>query len=197
MGIRDERKAATLQGIRSAALDILEEQGFDAVTVGRIAQRAGISERTFFRYVPSREAAMLPAERGLFEVVEGCDIPDGADGASILRLLLAAFRSMLLEEVQGNEFRRVSRLMVAEPRLLLVATRQEQELVAAVSDYLTGRGLLAAMPALLIGEMLATCWRVTWQCFGLAERSGESADPAGIFDEVAASLGVLTAQLAE
>lgn len=197
MGIRDERKAATLRGIRAAALDLLEEQGFDAVTAGRIAQRVGISERTIFRYVPSLEAAMLPAEGQFSEAIMSCDIPDGADGARILQLLLGACRDILLREIGGNEFRRVSRLMAVEPRLLLVATRQEQELVAAVSGYLVGRELLPRMEALLVGETLSTAWRVTWQCFGVEERAGRPADPLRLFDKVVASLSTLVGQSSE
>lgn len=197
MGIRDERKAATLRGIRAAALDLLEEQGFDAVTAGRIARRVGISERTIFRYVPSLEAAMLPAEGEFSQAIMACEIPSGADGAGVLRVLLGACREILLYEVGGNEFRRVSRLMAVEPRLLLVATRQEQELVAAVTEYLVGRGLLPRMEALLVGETLATAWRVTWQCFGDEERAGRPADPLELFDRVVASLAALAGEPSE
>lgn len=197
MGIRDERKAATLRGIRAAALDLLEEQGFDAVTAGRIARRVGISERTIFRYVPSLEAAMLPTEGEFSQAIMACEIPSGADGAGVLRVLLGACREILLHEVGGNEFRRVSRLMAVEPRLLLVATRQEQELVAAVTEYLVGRGLLPRMEALLVGETLATAWRVTWQCFGAEERAGRPADPLELFDRVVASLAALVGEPSE
>ena len=45
MGIREDRKAATLQAIHAAALELVESHCLDSVTVGQIAARAGVSER--------------------------------------------------------------------------------------------------------------------------------------------------------
>lgn len=60
MGIREDRKAATLQAIHAAALELVESHCLDSVTVGQIAARAGISERTFFRYCDSRKRPSCP-----------------------------------------------------------------------------------------------------------------------------------------
>ncbi|WP_413455657.1 hypothetical protein ACLQ8T_03080 [Glutamicibacter sp. FR1] len=53
------------------------------------------------------------------------------------------------------------------------------------------------MPALIIGETLAALWRVAWQCFGQAERAGESADPVELFDAALANLAALAGAVSE
>lgn len=197
MGIREERKAATLQAIHAAALDLVESHGLDSVTVGQIAARAGISERTFFRYCDSREAAIVPAQHELIDAVAGCEIAPGSTSAQIFRLLAGECRRILVAEIRASEYRRISRLIVIEPKLLLAITRQEQAFSAATAQELRRRGLLPAMPALMIGETLAVLWRVAWQCFGQAERAGEPADPVELFDAALSDLSGLAVAVSE
>jgi AcrR family transcriptional regulator len=46
------------QEIWTAAIDLFHEHGFDEVTIDQIADQAGISRRTFFRYFSSKEDVM-------------------------------------------------------------------------------------------------------------------------------------------
>ena len=55
----ERKKRETRRAIHRAALDLVEESGFDAVTTDQIAGRAGVSPRTFFNYFPTKEAAVL------------------------------------------------------------------------------------------------------------------------------------------
>lgn len=80
--------------IENAATSLVLERGFDAVTVDEICAAAEISKRTFFNYVPSKEAAVIgltPEEvpdddRTAFLKTADPDVPH-----ALLRLLLAAF----------------------------------------------------------------------------------------------------------
>lgn len=56
---REQQKELTMEGIRSAALDLFERDGFEATTVDAIAAAAGIGRRTFFRYFPVKEAVLF------------------------------------------------------------------------------------------------------------------------------------------
>lgn len=59
---RTERKARTRQALVDAALDLVAEHGFDAITTDDIAAAAGVSPRTFFRYFATKESVLLFGE---------------------------------------------------------------------------------------------------------------------------------------
>jgi AcrR family transcriptional regulator len=64
-GLRQRQLQQTRATIRSAAMELFEAQGFDKTTVDEIAQRSGVSQRTVFRYFPSKRSVLLDFERAL------------------------------------------------------------------------------------------------------------------------------------
>jgi AcrR family transcriptional regulator len=55
MGRRDRKKAATRRDLLRSAARMFAERGYQETTVKDIAAAAGVTERTFFRYFPSKE----------------------------------------------------------------------------------------------------------------------------------------------
>ena len=61
--LRDRQRAQIRADIRRAAFRLFVEYGYDAVTTEEIAAAAGVSSRTFFRYVPTKEEVLLAPVR--------------------------------------------------------------------------------------------------------------------------------------
>ena len=57
--LRERHRARTLAGIHQAALDLAGEGSYSDTTVDAVAERAGVSRRTFFNYYASKEDAVL------------------------------------------------------------------------------------------------------------------------------------------
>jgi len=59
LGIRATRKLLTTRELTLAGFELFAQQGYDATTVEQIADRVGISKRTFFRYFANKEDLVL------------------------------------------------------------------------------------------------------------------------------------------
>ncbi len=58
-GRREQHKARTRAAIRAAALELISRQGYQATTVAQIADAAGVSHTTLFRYFESKEQVII------------------------------------------------------------------------------------------------------------------------------------------
>jgi AcrR family transcriptional regulator len=58
LGLRERKKAKTTTDLIDAAYALFIEKGLSGVTAEGIAERAGVSRRTFFNYFPTTEAAL-------------------------------------------------------------------------------------------------------------------------------------------
>ncbi len=56
---REQKRARLRLDLMRAAVDLMKEQGFDGTTVEQIAQRAGTSPATFFRYFRTKEDVLF------------------------------------------------------------------------------------------------------------------------------------------
>lgn len=181
MGIRQEHRARMLREIQSATLDLAEEQGMESTTVADIAARVGVSERTVFRYYPSKEHALLPGQQGLIDALVSTESTH-ASTSGILADLLEVCRAHFAHEVEQRDFRRISRLLIREPELLGAVSREERHLVDALSAVLAQRGSLSHLQALLVAEVVTAAWRIAWQAFARNEVDGVDSDPLELFD---------------
>jgi AcrR family transcriptional regulator len=79
--------------LQKAALELWSDRGYDATTTAQIAERAGVTERTFFRHFPDKREVLFdgatPMRAILIEAVERAP-----KSVSPLNTLLAAFKAL-------------------------------------------------------------------------------------------------------
>ncbi|MBU2670376.1 TetR/AcrR family transcriptional regulator [Actinoplanes bogorensis] len=75
------------QRLREAALELFREHGYDAVTVTQIAERAGLTRRSFFRYFPDkREVFFAGSDRLPAALAEAVRASGGDVFAAVARV---------------------------------------------------------------------------------------------------------------
>src|SRR5690349_23796280 len=57
--LHEQRRRSTREALRRAALTSFASKGFANVTVTELAREAGVTERTFFRHFPTKEAVLF------------------------------------------------------------------------------------------------------------------------------------------
>ena len=57
--LHEQRRRSTREALRRAALASFASKGFANVTVTELAREAGVTERTFFRHFPTKEAVLF------------------------------------------------------------------------------------------------------------------------------------------
>lgn len=93
-GLRERKKADTRAAIQRHAVRLFAEQGYDATSVEQIADAAGVSHRTVFRYFPTKESLVTTDDVGALLARAYRAQPAGLAPVPALR---AAFRSVLAE----------------------------------------------------------------------------------------------------
>lgn len=104
--LRDRQRAQIRADIRRAAFRLFVERGYDAVTTEEIATAAGVSPRTFFRHVPTKEELLLAPVRyggaAIVNLLEGRPVGESPDVALINAIIT---RTRSFEQADTEEWR--------------------------------------------------------------------------------------------
>ncbi len=133
----------TRASLLRAALELFEERGYDATTAAAIAERAGVTEMTFFRHFPSKDAVLI------------ADPYDPLIADAVRRQ--PASRSALLAAIAGiadawtsvpsplsADVRERLRVISRTPSLRGALARNSAETEAAIAGALLDRGTTAS-----------------------------------------------------
>jgi AcrR family transcriptional regulator len=123
IGLRERKKVETRRALERAALRLFAERGFEAVTIDQIAEVAGVSSRTFFRYFSSKDDVIVRPFQDLQGVLRQALAGRPADEPVIAALRAGIGQLAERLERDREELRLRARIMFATT--LLVARAQE------------------------------------------------------------------------
>ncbi|WP_445167052.1 TetR family transcriptional regulator [Mycolicibacterium sp. Dal123E01] len=154
--------------LQQAALALYTERGFEQTTVAEIAERAGLTERTFFRYFADKREVLFAGQDSLLVQLTEAVVaaPDSAplDAVSSGLQALGAF-------FDGRRERSRSRQAVidANPALQERELTKRAALSAAMADGLVQRGV-PATTARLTGEAGAAVFHLAFEQWLAADK---------------------------
>jgi AcrR family transcriptional regulator len=164
--------------LEQAAMELYAERGFDQTTVAEIAGRAGLTERTFFRYFADKREVLFWGQGALVELItkQIADAPVSAPPLDAVGAALQATGEMF--EGRREHARRRQTVIAANPGL------QERELIklaslaAAMAEGLGERGVGEAA-AKLIAETGVAVFKVAFDRWISATRNTDLAQVIG------------------
>ena len=175
--------------LERAALELFDERGYDRTTVAQIAQRAGLNERSFYRYFSDKREVLFGGsdelEHHLAQTLR--DMPTGPGPGPLDALLVAVGDA---EQVfRPKELLRIrERVISANPELRERELIKMDAIFATLVTVLQERGA-DRTTARVATELAIAIWRVAADRWGHSDDStfaAEVFDTARDFRQVAA-----------
>jgi AcrR family transcriptional regulator len=173
--------------MKQAAMELFDEQGFEATSAVQIAERARVTTRTFFRYFPDKEEVVF-ADAGALEEELTRRLLETADLTQPLQAVLRVLAGYDWEHLGPREnLRRRSRMIASHPRLLERDLIKQHQMAGAFRRALGERGIdpdIAELAANTASEVFRTAYR-KWL------EAAEGTDLPAITDQVLARLAAI------
>lgn len=127
--------------LEQAALELYVERGFEQTTVAEIAQRAGLTERTFFRHFADKREVLFQGAASLQELLVNAVAGTPASSAPIdaIAAALAAAGALLGERRESARQRQT--VIAANPELRERELIKLASLATALANALRARGV--------------------------------------------------------
>lgn len=164
--LRERNRTRTRGDIENAALELFEKQGYDATSADEIAELAGVSRATFFRYYPSKEEVLFTNEADAVAEMAR-HIAEREDPRQTLAALappVAKFGRGLLDD-DSSEGQRLTRLVMTtrelEARSMRMRLRWERGIARTLARE-RGEGTPATTDILLANLAVACLAAALW-----------------------------------
>lgn len=131
-GGEDRRKQRTRTALLRAFVELFLEDGYEALAMGRVAQRADVGRSTLYEHFATKEALLNASLETLFATLT----------ASATSLADAARLQALLEHVRAHGS--VARLVLAQP----LRSRVARQLAERIASALAGQGVVPGIAPL-------------------------------------------------
>ncbi|MEY9836964.1 TetR family transcriptional regulator [Streptacidiphilus sp. EB103A] len=144
-----------------AAMELYRERGFDQTTVAEIAERAGLTKRTFFRHYADKRDVLFAGTDLLREVVVRAiaEAPASLPPFAVVSLGLEAAAGMVQERPEDVKLRQavIDAHLELQERELVKLAAMAGDIAAALGE----RGL-GLWPARLVAETGMAAFRVAF-----------------------------------
>ncbi len=186
--LREQTRAAVRAQIAEAALDLFAEHGFDEVTVEQIAAAAGISTRSFNRYFPAKEDAIL-GDTEPWGVLVRDTLENRPVNEPVWESLRHAFSALLaMSDMSGERQKRGMRVLNSAPSLRARNLEKHLGWASTLTPIVARRigGADADLRAYAVVQCAIACFEAALNAWAIA---GETRSP----DELLAlSFGALS-----
>jgi AcrR family transcriptional regulator len=170
-----------VERLRAAAFELFAERGFERTTVAEIAQRAGLTQRTFFNHFADKREVLFGLSAEFERVVLG-EIAGGPDAVAPLDAVVRALQTAadrLFEERRAAVTRRQA-IVDANPELQERELSKQAALTDAIAAALQARGLdadtalLTASAGMLVQQTAVRRWTQPGESRSLRELLSEA-----------------------
>lgn len=142
--------------LQLAALELYRERGYEETTATEIAERAGVTERTFFRHFPDKREVLFDGEAAFSEALTHA-VRYATPELGPWDTLFLAFNQVKHIFVENRPFTEPRRLVIAaNPALQERAVAKTRALTSAVASALQQRGVPAPQANLSAQMGMAT-----------------------------------------
>ncbi|QNL94483.1 TetR family transcriptional regulator [Aeromicrobium senzhongii] len=176
------RRERTLLTITRCARELTQERGLDGFTMDQLAERAGVSRRTLFNYVPGKVDAVLGPEHEVEPDLLETFRAGGPTGRLLVDVKEIVRATVAADSPDPAEIDAIRRLLCSDPRLMTAVHERFVEKSRLLSEAITRREGRAIEPLTLrllsavvvtvcdaaLDEALATPTRTFAECLDLA-----------------------------
>jgi AcrR family transcriptional regulator len=136
LGLRERKKLETWRAIRAAALRVIEERGYEEVSVDEIAAAANVSRSTLFNYFASKEAIVFDPDPQQLQIWRSLmrDRPADEPLWSSLREVFLGYLSTFSDRVAVQK-----RLKAASPALAESTRNHDGRFIAELHEWVASR----------------------------------------------------------
>ncbi|KDF00623.1 TetR family transcriptional regulator [Mycolicibacterium aromaticivorans JS19b1 = JCM 16368] len=148
--------------LQQAAMALYTERGFDQTTVAEIAERAGLTERTFFRYFADKREVLFGGQLQLLEQLTKsvAEAPDSSAPLDAVSTAMQAVSAFFDDRRDASRLRQA--VIEANPALQERELSKRSALAAAMADGLVTRGV-AETTARLTAEAGAAVFQLAFE----------------------------------
>lgn len=135
--------------LERAALELYTERGFDQTTVAAVAERAGLTKRSFFRYFADKREVLFWGQATMMEAYANAIAATPGSASPIDAVAAALHAAATLHEERRDLILQRQAVIAANPELQERELLKRSTLTAAMADALGHRGVTQPTASLL------------------------------------------------